>query len=102
MKNQGTVCTGYCYGTREEEFTDSLRDLQIFDHGHNGLIQHEAKIRGLYVEENRNNVVREFLKLKDSWLLSLDTDIHFRPEMAYALYEIADPIKRPIVSGIYF
>ena len=102
MKNQGTVCIGYCYGTREEEFVDSLRDLQIFDKQHNGLVQHEVKIRGLYIEENRNNVVREFLTTGDDWLVSLDTDIHFRPEMIYALYDVADPKTRPVVSGIYF
>lgn len=103
MKNQGTCSVGYCYGTREQEFIDSMRDLQIFDRQHNGLVQHEHPVSGLYIAQNRNNMVREYLKnTKNAWLISLDTDIHFRPEMIYALYEIADPVKRPIVSGIYF
>lgn len=102
MKNQGTVSIGYCYGQQEQEFIDSMRDLQIFDRQHNGLIQHVHPCRGLYVAENRNNMVRQFLTTKDAWLVSLDCDIDFRPEMIYALYEVADPVTRPIVSGIYF
>jgi hypothetical protein len=102
MKNQGTVSIGYCYGNQEQEFIDSKRDLQIFDRLHNGLVQNEIPVRGLYVAENRNNMVKQFLQTKDDWLVSLDCDIDFRPEMVYALYEIADPVTRPIVSGIYF
>ena len=102
MKNQGTVSIGYCYGHQEQEFIDSLRDLQIFDRAHNGLVQHVHPSQGLYIAQNRNNVVKQFIETKNDWLIFLDCDIDFRPEMIYALYEVADPVTRPIVSGVYF
>ncbi len=111
MKNQGTCSIGYCYGNMEQEFIDSLRDLQIFDRATtvngqpkpSGLVQDAHPRRGLYMAENRNEIVKHFRdKTKNEWLISLDCDIDFRPEMIYALYEQADPVKRPIVSGIYF
>lgn len=103
MKNQGTASIGYCYGYREPEFTDSMRNLQIFDKQHNGLVQNEIPVSGVYLAANRNNIVRKFRdETKDDWLVMVDCDIDFDPEMIYALYDVADPVERPIVSGIYF
>lgn len=107
VKNQGSVALGYCFGEQKKEFRDSLRDLQIYNSLHGGILQYEIPIGGCYIEENRNEMVRRFRKHcgEDSnlqWLLSVDADIDFAPEMAYALYEQADPVKRPIMSGIYF
>ena len=102
MKNQGTVAIGYCYGSRTEDFHDSMELLKQFDREHNNLFCARVKAQGIYIEENRNQVVRQMLTTEASWLLMVDTDIKFKPEMAYALYDIADPVTRPMVSGIYF
>src|ERR1700722_11044441 len=58
--------------------------------------------RGLYLAENRNFVVQKFLELDAEWLLFIDSDISFRRESIYHLLDSADPITRPIVSGLYF
>lgn len=107
MKNQGTVALGYCFGTQAKEFRDSLRDLQIYNAQHGGLFQAEIPVEGCYIEENRNQMVRRFLARIPTiphleWLLSVDADIDFVPEMAYAIYEQADRVERPIMSGVYF
>lgn len=58
---------------------------------------------GLYVHQNRNALVREFLEDKDSnWLLCVDADIEFDFDIPYKLLDAADPKKRPIVSALYF
>lgn len=74
---------------------------------------HEARIlRGGYVAmrygtgglvEARNKTVAQFLADCDApWLLWLDTDMGFPPDLAERLLEAADPETRPIVGALCF
>lgn len=54
------------------------------------------------LDSARNLVVRSFLDTKAEWLLFLDTDIVFSPEMYDMLLDTADEKTAPIVSGLYF
>jgi hypothetical protein len=51
----------------------------------------------------RNTLVRRFLEygLAD-WMLMLDTDMVFRPDLLERLLEHADPVEAPIVGGLCF
>lgn len=61
-----------------------------------GEVIHET---GLYVQENRNNLVRRFLASGSEWLLQLDGDESFRPELLRILMRTAADHR--IVTGIY-
>jgi hypothetical protein len=50
----------------------------------------------------RNKVTERFLATGDEWLLQLDTDMGFPPDLASRLLKTADPVERPIVGGLCF
>jgi GT2 family glycosyltransferase len=51
----------------------------------------------------RNYIAKKFIEgTTCDWLLTLDTDMVFTPEDFDTLLASADPVERPIVSGIYF
>lgn len=56
---------------------------------------------GLYVQENRNGIVKALLDSDADWLLQLDGDESFQPYLLRQLMEIADAATRPIVVGLY-
>lgn len=59
--------------------------------------------QGLFVDNNRNNIVDGFLNLSnEKWLLFVDSDIHVNLEHIYTLYDIATNNKLDILGGIYF
>jgi hypothetical protein len=51
----------------------------------------------------RNKAVRTFLDERDAeWLLWLDTDAGFEPDIIERLIDAADPVERPIVGALAF
>jgi GT2 family glycosyltransferase len=55
------------------------------------------------LDAKRNHVAKQFLERTTcDWLLTLDTDMVFTPEDFDTLLASADPVERPIVTGIYF
>lgn len=52
--------------------------------------------------EARNRVAATFLATEADWLLSLDTDMGFAPDLLERLVDAADPIERPVVGALCF
>lgn len=50
----------------------------------------------------RNKITSMFLDTDDGWLLMLDTDMGFPPDLPARLLATADPVDRPIVGGLCF
>lgn len=51
----------------------------------------------------RNMAVRTFLdEDRADWLLWVDTDAGFQPDILERLFEVADPIERPVVGALAF
>jgi len=50
----------------------------------------------------RNQAVRDFLDSDVPWLLWLDTDMGFQPDLLEQLMAAADPAERPIVGALCF
>lgn len=57
---------------------------------------------GVNVTGRRNEMVRHFLSTDAEWMLSLDDDMTFGPQLVDQLLAAADPEARPIVGGLYF
>jgi hypothetical protein len=58
--------------------------------------------QGVLLADQRNELVKAFLKDGVAeWLLFLDTDIIFRPDLIQRLLHTAHARERPIVSGLY-
>lgn len=69
--------------------------------GHGG---HFAILSGAQITKTRNRIVRTFLDLEaqPDWLLMIDADMEFAPDLAEALVAAAHPVERPIVGGLCF
>jgi hypothetical protein len=93
----GGVCTA--------AFTYSLAQLVAFEIGHptpdykvDGLIN----AGGCYVMSNRNHIAQSFLGMGTDWLLQLDTDTEFKPNMLRTLMgERGGALDRRIIFGTY-
>lgn len=55
---------------------------------------------GTNIASQRNKIVRAFLKSDCDWLLFLDTDEEWPPDLIERLLASADETERPIVSGL--
>jgi glycosyltransferase involved in cell wall biosynthesis len=85
----------------------SLVEMIGYDMAREGRI-----IRGGYIAmrcgatglvQARNDSVTEFLASRDAdWLLWLDTDMGFPPDLCERLLEAADPADRPVVGALCF
>lgn len=53
--------------------------------------------------ESRNMAVKTFLSDRQSeWLFWVDTDMGFEPDIVDKLFEVADPLERPMVGALAF
>ena len=91
-------------GTVDSRFCHSLLEIQRFEL-ENPSSEYELikifHVSGLYTENNRNEVVKEAQQLGADWLLQLDADESFTPDLLRILMRTAHPDTRPIVVGVY-
>ena len=94
-----TVTIAYAHnGTVHTVFMESLLFTLAGQEAHVSL----SGRSGLYVDNNRNLLVKEFLEVSNNdWLWMLDTDVAFPPGVLTRLLADADPVEAPIVSALY-
>ena len=91
-------------GSNSSMFTKAVLDLQRFELLNPSPdyelidIDHYSSI---YIAENRNQLVKLAKKVKADWLLQLDGDESFKPELLRMLMQTADQEAHPIVVGLY-
>jgi GT2 family glycosyltransferase len=96
------VVVGYVRGEYVRgEFSESLLDLVV-----GGAAAVETVLRyqsGPNISTGRNQIVNSFLdEYTAPWLLMLDTDMVFGPDIARRLIDAADPADRPVVGALCF
>jgi hypothetical protein len=104
--HKGRMVVAYAHAYNGKiAWSESLLKLQKFDFYSEHIIEGFMSAGGHFTTVNRNAVVEQFMQNenKPEWLLFVDTDIVFAdPSIIYGLYQDADPVLRPIVSGLYF
>jgi len=86
-------------------FHKSITDLRIHDMTNSQHIVGWGAVRstGYGIPEARNTVADHVLNEKRfEWLLFVDADMGFKPDVLDRLMEHADPTDRPIVGGLCF
>jgi hypothetical protein len=79
---------------------DAARGQHLMNGGGNIAIT-----SGPRIAEARSQIVDAFFadeRLQASWLLMIDSDMTFPPDLVERLLEVADPTERPIVGGLCF
>jgi len=91
-------------GSCHPAFAKALLDLQRFELTEPSPTYDLLPIEysaSLYVEENRNVIVELAQRDKADWLLMVDTDESFQPNLLRQLMVHADRNNAPIVFGVY-
>lgn len=102
------VVIGYLHpGTYSAGFGESLMDLLQYDVSmHRRVVEGGGRISfraSANLATPRNKVVEKFLEYgRADWLLMLDSDMTFDPDLVERLLEHADPEQAPVVGGLCF
>lgn len=99
------VALGYCFGTLHWPFVkskDALReyDIQRMAKGQLPTVHYQLPQAGLYIDHNRNRVVEKFMETDAEWLLQIDTDIEFPPNIVETLLAIAGGDKKILAASV--
>ena len=99
-----TVAIGWCDGgTTDGKFTEGLTTAIIAGPNNGMTINTSIRVQGNQIGRQRQVLFDYWAdKLKTDWLLWVDSDIVLNLEAMKLLWQTADKINRPVVSGVYF
>ncbi|HEY5986987.1 MAG TPA: glycosyltransferase [Streptosporangiaceae bacterium] len=94
-------------GVVHSAFMESVFDLIVYDVAfHQRIVNGGGRLAtqaGSNLAAPRNGLVKQFLEYgRADWLLMIDSDMTFRPDLLERLLEYADPETAPIVGGLCF
>lgn len=104
LSEQDTVL-GFLHNTDiSSSFERSKEQLLGYDSVTNRRLKHRitAFCSSGGLPEGRNSLVKSFLEGDCNWLLMVDSDMGFEPDILDKLLEVADPENRPIIGGLCF
>lgn len=90
------------YGEVKTQFMLSVVGLVYYDARNRDILKTCEGYQGLYVAQNRNEIVKSFLSRPLEYLLFLDSDIEFKKDTLYTLLDIAKENNKLILTGLYF
>jgi hypothetical protein len=99
-----TVALGWCdNGTTDGKFTEGLTTAIIAGPANGMMINTSIRVQGNQIGRQRQVLFDHWAdNLKTDWLLWVDSDIVLNLDAMKLLWQTADKINRPVVSGVYF
>ena len=99
-----TVAIGWCdNGTTDGKFTEGLTTAIIAGPTNGMIINTSIRVQGNQIGRQRQVLFDHWAdKLKTDWLLWVDSDIVLNLDSMKLLWQTADKINKPVVSGVYF
>ena len=102
--NKGTLAIGWCdNGNTDGKFTEGVVSVAL-QCSNNGIqLSHSMRVQGNQIGRQRQVLFDYWAdQIKSDWLLWIDSDIVVNMEVVAKLWDVADKINRPVVSGTYF
>ena len=103
-KNE-TLSIGWCdNGMADGKFTEGLVYTTIMGQDPKNIQIHNAiRVQGNQIGRQRQNLFDLWAdQVKTDWLLWVDSDIVLNQEVLKKLWDTADKLVRPVVTGVYF
>ena len=99
-----TVTIGWCdNGLTDGKFTEGLAAAILSGPGNGTPLSGSIRVQGNQIGRQRQTLFDHWAdKLKTDWLLWVDSDIFLNMDALKKLWQTADKINRPVVSGVYF
>lgn len=91
-------------GEVNARFTESILNLQRYEltnPSDNYDLIWILFASGLYIQENRNKLVKDAKAAGADWLFQIDTDHSFDPTLLRTIMRTANKDTRPIIAGLY-
>lgn len=103
-KSKGTITLAWCdNGLVDGKFAESMVALALQAPANNIQISHSARVQGNQIGRQRQALFDYWAdNIKSDWIMWVDSDIAIELHHLVELLEAADPVERPIVSGVYF
>jgi len=104
IRPNDTVALGWCdNGTTDGKFTEGLTTAIIAGAPNGMVINTSIRVQGNQIGRQRQVLFDHWAdKIKTDWLLWVDSDIVLNLDAMKLLWQTADKINRPVVSGVYF
>lgn len=99
---QVKVALGYPYGGGVTgPFLESMLRLQLHALSKpEPILQYRLPQAGLYIEHNRNRIVEKFMETDGDWLLQIDSDIEFPPDLVETMLRLAGTDKKILAASV--
>lgn len=103
-KHSGGVWVASVYPTSVSTFYHrSFLGMVLYDTGGpRRIVNVDGEYSSANISHARNELVRRFLAGSAAWLLLIDSDMNFDPDLVDALLHNASPDRAPIVGGLCF
>lgn len=103
-KSKGTLTLAWCdNGMVDGKFAEGMVALALQAPINNIHISHSIRVAGNQIGRQRQALFDHWAdNIKSDWILWVDSDIVVEIQQVVELMTAADPIERPIVSGVYF
>jgi len=101
--NKETLSIIWCdNGTTDGKFTEGLVYTLIHAPVVGVPVNNAIRVQGNQIARQRQAAIEMWQKVGTDWALWVDSDIVITQEMLKTLWDTADKVARPVVSGVYF
>lgn len=99
-----TLSIGWCdNGTTDGKFTEGLLYTTLMAPKLGMAVNNAMRVQGNQIARQRMDLFNLWADyVQTDWLLWLDSDVVLTKEILKQLWDAADKISRPVVSGVYF
>ena len=99
-----TLSIGWCdNGLTDGKFTEGLMYTTLMAPSKGIMVNNAVRVQGNQIGRQRQALFDMWAdQIKTDWLLWVDSDIVLTEDVLKLLWDSADKVNRPIVSGVYF
>jgi hypothetical protein len=103
LNSKGNISIAWCdNGMVDGLFANALISTVLHKDEYGLPITGVLQVRGNQIAKQRQQLFDDWDTTKYEWLLWIDSDVVVLPHQLKMLWDLADPIEKPVVCGVYF
>ena len=103
LNSKGNISIAWCdNGMVDGLFANALISTVLHKDEYGLPITGVLQVRGNQIAKQRQQLFDDWDTTKYEWLLWIDSDVVVLPHQLKMLWDLEDPIEKPVVCGVYF